>query len=326
MALLKYPLNVGDPGSEFPHSIHFSARKKNLSSQNQSSTVSQGDVILYLPADALKTSYSQTFGDTDLGAVGAGLTGVSASEATGLVDSVVGSVRGATAGTMEGGLSAISNLFSAGSAVSGIFGNANISGAIAQGTVNEAFRNLSGPAGAARDAILKKAGKIINPHKAVIYQGPGGFRVFNYSFSMSPENQKEAETIAKIVHYFKYYMHPGVPSTSYQSGPGGATAVRRSTGGNINSSITLSYPEEFKITARVKNVTNPGTTGTPGSESVKPLFKIDNCFLESLSVDYSTSGGPAFIVDGITAPATTSLTLQFKETVLMTKEKIEEGF
>ena len=121
-------------------------------------------------------------------------------------------------------------------------------------------------------------------------------------------------------------MHPGVPSTSYQSGPGGPTAVRRSTGGNINSSITLSYPEEFKITARVKNVTNPGTTGTPGSESVKPLFKIDNCFLESLSVDYSTSGGPAFIVDGITAPATTSLTLQFKETVLMTKEKIQQGF
>ena len=322
MALLKYPLNVGDPGSEFPHSIHFSARKRNLSSQNEKSTVSQGDVILYLPADALKTSYSQTFGDTDLGAVGAGLGGISSGQAEGLVNSITSSIQGATNLSTDA-LGAAADIFTG---ATGILGKANISGAIAQGTVNEAFKNLSGPAGAARDAILKKAGKIINPHKAVIYQGPGGFRVFNYSFSMSPENQKEAETIAKIVHYFKYYMHPGVPSTSYQSGPGGPTAVRRSTGGNINSSITLSYPEEFKITARVKNVTNPGTTGTPGSESVKPLFKIDNCFLESLSVDYSTSGGPAFIVDGITAPATTSLTLQFKETVLMTKEKIEEGF
>ena len=322
MALLKYPLNVGDPGSEFPHSIHFSARKRNLSSQNEKSTVSQGDVVLYLPADALKTSYSQTFGDTDLGAVGAGLGGISSGQAEGLVNSITSSIQGATNLNTDA-LGAAAGIFTG---ATGILGKANISAAIAQGTVNEAFKNLSGPAGAARDAILKKAGKIINPHKAVIYQGPGGFRVFNYSFSMSPENQKEAETIAKIVHYFKYYMHPGVPSTSYQSGPGGPTAVRRSTGGNINSSITLSYPEEFKITARVKNVTNPGTTGTPGSESVKPLFKIDNCFLESLSVDYSTSGGPAFIVDGITAPATTSLTLQFKETVLMTKEKIEEGF
>ena len=58
--------------------------------------------------------------------------------------------------------------------------------------------------------------------------------------------------------------------------------------------------------------------------TVRPLFKIDHCFLESLSVDYSTSGGPAFIVDGITAPATTSLTLQFKETVLMTKKKFNK--
>ena len=89
MALLKYPLNVGDPGSEFPHSIHFSARKRNLSSQNEKSTVSQGDVILYLPADALKTSYSQTFGDTDLGAVGVGLAGVSSQDALSAVDNIL---------------------------------------------------------------------------------------------------------------------------------------------------------------------------------------------------------------------------------------------
>ena len=91
--------------------------------------------------------------------------------------------------------------------------------------------------------------------------------------------------------------------------------LRRSTGGNINSSITLSYPEEFKIT-KVKNVDDPGTTGEPMTARVKPLFKIDHCFLESLSVDYSTSGGPVFIVDGITAPATTTLTLQFKRNSL----------
>tara|TARA_B100001939_G_C16929897_1_gene613469 strand:+ start:556 stop:1527 length:972 start_codon:yes stop_codon:yes gene_type:complete len=323
MALLKYPLNVGETGSEFPHSIHFSARKRNLSSQNEKSTVSQGDVILYLPADALKTSYSQTFGDTDLGAVGAGLGGISSRQAEGLVNSITSSIQGATNLSTDA-LGAAADIFTG---ASGILGKANISGAIAQGTVNEAFKNLSGPAGAARDAILKKAGKIINPHKAVIYQGPGGFRVFNYSFSMSPENQKEAETIAKIVHYFKYYMHPGVPGTRTEEISGGRQrTVSTTSGGDINSSLTLSYPEEFRITARVKNVTDPGTTGTPGSERVKPLFKIDNCFLESLSVDYSTSGGPAFIVDGITAPATTSLTLQFKETVLMTKEKIQQGF
>ena len=321
MALYKYPLNVGETGSEFPHSIHFSARRHLKDSPNESASVSEGDVILYLPADALKTSYSQSFNDTDLGA--AGMAGIGAEDAAGLVRSITNTVTSGANLDLGDAFSEVGGVVS--TAINAI-GNANLKAAIAQSAVNEGFRNLQGPLGTARDAILRKAGRIINPHKAVIYQGPGGFRVFNFSFSMSPENISEARVIAKIVHYFKYYMHPGVPSTSYQSGPGGPTAVRRSTGGNINSSITLSYPEEFKITARVKNVTDPGTTGTPGSESVKPLFKIDNCFLESLSVDYSTSGGPAFIVDGITAPATTSLTLQFKETVLMTKEKIEEGY
>ena len=317
MALLKYPLNVGDPGSEFPHSIHFSARKKNLSSQNQSSTVSQGDVILYLPADALKTSYSQTFGDTDLGAVGVALAGVNQKAAEGVVGNVENAFNAAATGGQAGAARAITNLTNSLSSLKSASGGLNIGQAIAQATVNEGIRNLSGAKGAARDALFKKAGRILNPHKAVIYQGPGGFRVFNYSFVMSPESQAEAETIAKIVQYFKYYMHPGIP----QSGTIG-------TGGNINSSLTLSYPEEFKIFARVKGGgQDAGVKGSPRSTmTVRPLFKIDHCFLESLSVDYSTSGGPAFIVDGITAPATTTLSLQFKETVLMTKEKIREGF
>jgi len=307
--ILSYPIGVGN-NREYPHSIEFSARKRNLSSENERSSTSLGSVVLYLPPDALKTSYSQTFGDTDLGAVGVGLAGVSSQDALNAVDSIGQSISSATGGAVDAATSALGSAFDA---ATGVFGGINISGAIAQGTVNEGVRSLSGPAGAARDAIFKKAGRVINPHKAVIYQGPGGFRVFNYTFVMSPESQTEAETIAKIVHYFKYYMHPGIPQT------GSSTS-------NINSSIMLSYPEEFKITARVKNENDPGTTGLPMSARVKPLFKIDHCFLESLSVDYSTSGGPVFIVDGITAPATTTLTLQFKETVLMTKEKIREGY
>ena len=319
MALYKYPLNVGETGSEFPHSIHFSARKHLKDSPNESATVSEGDVILYLPADALKTSYSQSFNDTDLGA--AGMAGIGAEDAAGLVSSITNTVNSAAGGDITDALSG------AASVVTGTFntiGNANLKNAIAQAAINERFRNLSGPLGNARDAILRKAGKIINPHKAVIYQGPGGFRVFNFSFSMSPESIDEARAIAKIVHYFKYHMHPGVPSGSYD--PISGEDRRSDTGGDINSSITLSYPEDFKIVARVKNVNEPGTRGGPRAPRVRPLFRIDRCFLESLSVDYSTSGGPAFIVDNITAPATTTLSLQFKETVLMTKEKIREGF
>ena len=305
--ILSYPAGVG-VNAEYPHSIEFTARKRNLSSPNQKASTSLGSVVLYLPADALKTSYSQTFGDADLGAIGAATASIDETAAAGVVNQIDRTLRNVGAGRTD---SAIASLSGALAEFKRGAGGVSVGNALAQATVNEAL-NRPG-VGPIKDALFRKAGRIINPHKAVIYQGPGGFRIFNYSFVMSPESQAEAETIAKIVHYFKYYMHPGIPS----SDPSRA---------NINSSVTLSYPEEFKITARVKNVSDAGTTGEPMSARVKPLFKIDHCFLESLSVDYSTSGGPVFIVDGITAPATTSLTLQFKETVLMTKEKIREGY
>ena len=55
------------------------------------------------------------------------------------------------------------------------------------------------------------------------------------------------------------------------------------------------------------------------------LFKIDNCYLEGCDVDYATGGVPAFFEDG-SKPQTTTMSLKFKETTIMTKEKIDQGF
>jgi len=280
-----------------------------------------------MPADALKASYNQTFGDVDAGAAGIAMAGLSGGAAASAVDAIEGTIRNATAGNIDAVTGALTTAFNA---VSGGIGGIDIKGALAQAAIQEQTSKLSGSAGAARDLIMKKAGKIMNPHKAVLYQGPGGFRVFNYNFTMTPESQKEAETIARIVHYFKYYMHPGVPGLTKRIQGASHSRGAQTTPQTINSSITLTYPEEFKISLKPRGKKTEGTKGTPGntsaSVSVAPLFKIDNCVLESLSVDYATSGGPAFIVDGITAPATTTLSLQFKETVLMTKSKIEDGY
>jgi hypothetical protein len=146
---------------------------------------------------------------------------------------------------------------------------------------------------------------------------------------MMPKNEDEAEEVNKIVHFFKFHMHPGVP-TGGGFDPSGDVVSRTSSGGNINnaSSLTLSYPEEFKIKITPRGRTggmDVGTTGNPVAAQVKPLFKIDNCFLESLNVDYSTSGQPVFFENG-NEPVTTSLQLSFKETKLMTKETIRRGF
>ena len=79
---------MGDANSEYPHTIQFSARRRNGSSDNPRASSSLGEVILYLPPDALKTSYSQTFGDTDLGSIGVATAGVSQAAAQGVVGNV----------------------------------------------------------------------------------------------------------------------------------------------------------------------------------------------------------------------------------------------
>ena len=207
----------------------------------------------------------------------------------------------------------------------------NLSCAIAQATVNEAIRGASGKAGTVVTALQKKAGRIQNPHKAVIYSGPGGFRTFSFNYVMQPQNKDEAKSIASIVHFFKYHMHPGTPTHQVtevigSDDMGNVSTATRDAGGDINTSMSLTYPEEFKITMNVNRRVAKGTQGTSKSPQVGQLFKIKNCFLESCAVDYSTSGAPAFIVDGEVAPVTTTLSLSFKETVLMTKNSIKQGF
>ena len=55
-------------------------------------------------------------------------------------------------------------------------------------------------------------------------------------------------------------------------------------------------------------------------------IKIKECFLESFNVDYSTSGGPAFFDDTDGSPVTTTVAMQFKETELMTRQSIAQGY
>jgi len=62
-----------------------------------------------------------------------------------------------------------------------------------------------------------------------------------------------------------------------------------------------------------------------------PLFRIERCFLETCVVDYSTDGVPAFFQpesgDGDQAyPVTTTLNLAFKETKILTREDIVDGY
>jgi len=280
-----YPKNT-NPG--LPHYITFIA-KRSYTSTTSTRGQSNGSVVLYMPPDALKTSYSQNIGDIDaraaIGLHQAKGTGAGSALAGGDVGSAVSSIadvirtggKGMTADTIAN------------------FAKTGVKAAAAAAVSGVASSDMG-------QAVSRATGQIMNPHKAVVYQGPGGFRAFSYTFQLVPKSADEAKEIFNIVKFFKKRMHPG-------TGAGGINEV---------SSVTLTYPDEFEI----KYYVNGGLVD--GSDPTSPLFKIHNCFMESFATDYTTSSLVAFMDDD--QPVTTTISMGFKETQLLTKADIDAGY
>jgi len=273
-----YPKNT-NPG--LPHYITFIA-KRSYTSTTSTRGQQNGSVVLYMPPDALKTTYTQSIGDVDMGtAIQIAESSQSISQMQSDLDKVTGTVASTEVAT-KGGLN------------------------VAMDTAKAASAQLLATAfgqTAAKQAVEKATGKILNPHKAVVYQGPGGFRTFSYTFVLVPKSADEAKEIWKIVRFFKKRMHPGT-----------------GTGAGINDilSTTLTYPDEFEIQYYVNN------SLVDGKDETKPLFKIHKCFMESFATDYTTSSLVSFLDDG--NPLTTTISMSFKETQLLTKKDIDEGY
>jgi len=284
-----YPKNT-NPG--LPHYIRFVARRSYTSTQSERGTPN-GEVVLYMPPDALKTTYSQSIGDIEMGGF-ISLSGAGGSAGSALVEGDFGSAGASATAAMNAVLKGVT-----GEGAANIIADATV--ATAKAAAGGALRNLA--SSQAGQAVSKATGQILNPHKAVVYQGPGGFREFSFTFVLVPKSADEAKEIFNIVKFFKKRMHPG-------TGAG--------TGVNSVSSVTLTYPDEFEIKYYVNN------KEVDGSDFTKPLFKIKNCFMTTFGTDYTTSGLVSFMDDG--NPLTTTISLGFKETQLLTKKDIDEGY
>ena len=145
--------------------------------------------------------------------------------------------------------------------------------------------------GAIFKGILRKA---FNPRIEFLYTATAP-RTFQYTFKMIPRNVKEAEEIVKITKAFKIHSAPAVSSD-----------------GNI-----LSFPNQFEI--EYSSYSRKNTY----------LNSISTCVLNSMGVDYNTEGSMQFMradKNGA-SPMTTTITLNFTETELMTANRIQsEGF
>ena len=331
--LFKYPLTLGSSEEEEgnQHIITFVAMKYN---ENRGKDSLGDEVNLYITGDALKTSYGQTYADVAMGAVGGFLM---QSEGTEKVYKAIEGAVGSAAGLdIAGVIDKISGI--GGSAAQpGDAGDAGtLKAALVKGQMQQIRKGVAGAFPGAMEALDAKRGAVMNPHKALVYQGPGGFRTFTFTYKFSPASLKEAKSVANIVYFFKYHMHPSmdqnasnVGETKYTTSHGSRQHGRQAA---MFKSINLKYPDEFLLEIRPRSKPQKDKLGEPKQDmQTNPLFRIDRCFLETCVVDYSTDGVPAFFQkdpnDGDQAyPVTTTLSLAFKETKILTREDIVEGY
>ncbi len=146
-----------------------------------------------------------------------------------------------------------------------------------------------------REGAEAKAGSVISDRLELAFKGINK-RQFQYTFKMIPRSKAEAEEIRKIVFTFKQNMLPEFV--------GGNRAGRR-----------LRVPNTFDIQYMYQGNSN------------EFLHHISTCVLESMNVSY---GGDRYKTfegqDDGAPPVETSITLNFKEMELITRERVFEGF
>ena len=150
--------------------------------------------------------------------------------------------------------------------------------------------------GGALEAKEMMSGVIFADRMELAFKGIGK-RKFSYEFKMMPRSQAEADEIKKIIYAFKFNMMP-----EYE----GDTKGRK-----------LIVPNTFDIQYMYQNAEN------------SYLNKVSTCVLESMDVTYGGSRFKTFDASSTDAgapPVETSISLNFQELEIITRERVREGF
>jgi len=134
--------------------------------------------------------------------------------------------------------------------------------------------------------LARTQGEILNPNMELLFNGPT-LRSFRFSFKMTPRNGEEAGEIKQIINCFKQSMAPKVGSSTAEINEAGGT------------NTFLRTPNVFELRYR------------QGNDEHQFLNKFKQCFLESISVNYTADGAYATYDDG--TPVSMVMDLSFKE-------------
>ena len=148
-------------------------------------------------------------------------------------------------------------------------------------------------------AFSQAFGVVQNPMLELLYSKPS-FRTFRFEFMFYPRSEKEGKGVQDIIERLRFHQAPEVA----QGGTGGFFMVP---------------PSEFDISFYYNGQINPN------------IPKISTCVLTQFSVDYAPNGFSAYEVPGQAAtkggtgmPVAIRLSLQFKETEIVTKTLLND--
>ena len=142
--------------------------------------------------------------------------------------------------------------------------------------------------------LNRTLGQADNPFMEVLFSTMG-VREFSYNFNFAPRNSDETAEIQQIIQLFRFHMAPEMQQAN---------------------SRYLTLPSEFDIHYMFK--------GKDGHGRENDYFnRITTCVLTSVDVNYTPNGVRSF-EDG--SPTAITMSLSFRETEILTKEKINEGF
>jgi len=149
-------------------------------------------------------------------------------------------------------------------------------------------------------------GKVVNPRLEKLFKQKD-FRNFSFSWEFYPRNPKEVQEIKNIIETFRYHSHPA--------------RDEEVIGANESDVlIVLRVPAEFEVRFLSSNP-NVDQAGFVENEY---LPRIGRCALTSVSVDYTPNSIFSTFVDN--SPTAITMTLNFSEMGVLTRDTVEKGY
>jgi hypothetical protein len=215
MQYLQYPSTIGQ---NVNHWISFSARDF----KTHNNTL---DIALYIPGDALSTSYKSDYESVGMGKI-AGSSGAQ------VIDAVKNQSGGFNLKKLTSDLKGLGTaLKSEGTTVAML----------------EVAKKADITFAGTKALIEKETGAVLNPYIVAAYKGPSEMRTHDFTFQMLPQSPSESRTCVEIARTFKKAMLPSHGGGNSSDAP----------------SMLFGYPDEFEITFTVNGKPMPKSAYNP---------------------------------------------------------------